>query len=146
MRIPSDRIVASCRLLLGLTVAALLGCAAPGVDPGGSVPLAQTTLMAGWEQHFTIEWTVEPYGEGTRQLRGYVNNQHGERAVDVRLLVRGLDRSGAVVSRRIDFVPGGVSGFGRAPFVIQHVGAADRYEVSVWTYTWEQSSSEDRDR
>lgn len=146
MRTLAEFIDARLSLVLGLAVTVLAGCATPAMDPGGSVPSSQTTLMAGWEHHFTIEWTVEPEAETTRLLRGYLNNRHGERAEDVRVLARGLDSSGAVVGRRIAFVPGGVSGFGRAPFVIQRMPAADHYEVSVWTYTWHQSGSQDRDR
>jgi len=40
-----------------------------------------------------------------------------------------------VLGERIEWIPGGVSGFGRAYFEIPHLPAADRYLVTVWDYS-----------
>jgi hypothetical protein len=125
----------SLSLALGLVVLTTTGCASTDAfSPSGSA----TTLMYGWELHFTLEWTVEPEAGDARQLKGYVNNLYGGYATDVRLLAQALDASGTVVGRRIAFVPAGVPGFGRSSFVIQHLPPADHYQVSVWTYDFHQ--------
>jgi hypothetical protein len=100
-----------------------------------------TTLMAGWERHFALEWTVEVEQDGTRRLRGYVQNQHGEAVEQVRVLARALDAPGAVVGQRINWVPGTVGGFGRAYFEVPNLPPADSYMLTVWDYTLVQSSS-----
>jgi len=100
-----------------------------------------TTLIPGWERDFALEWTVEPEGDGTRRLDGYVTNRYGEYAADIRLLVQGLDASGAVVSRHIAWGPNGVGGFGRAYFEIRHLPAAHQYQVFVWDYRRIESAS-----
>lgn len=100
---------------------------------------AATTLMTGWEGRFKLEWSVESEAGGTRRIRGYITSQHGEYAEPVRLLAQALDASGAVVGRRIAWVPGGVNGFQRAYFEIPDLPSAQGYRVSVWDYTFLQS-------
>jgi hypothetical protein len=112
-------------------------CATGGhATPSGST----TTLMAGWERHFALEWTVAVDQDGTRRLRGYVQNQHGEAVEQVRVLARALDAPGAVVGQRISWVPGNVAGFGRAYFEVPNLPPGDRYLLTVWDYTFIQSS------
>lgn len=98
-----------------------------------------TTLTAGWERHFTLEWTVAPTRGGARRLTGYVTSRHGANAEPVRLLTQALDASGALVGQRIEFVPGGVGGFQRAYFEVEDLPPANQYRVSVWDYTLQQS-------
>jgi hypothetical protein len=120
------------------SIAVLATACATGshVTPSGST----TTLMAGWERHFALEWTVEVDQDGTRRLRGYVQSQHGEAVEQVRILARALDAPGAVVGQRIGWVPGTVAGFGRAYFEVPSLPPADRYLLTVWDYTFIQSS------
>src|SRR2546428_11062500 len=121
---------------LGLTAVVIAACSTSSyLSSTGS----NVTLMAGWEQHFTLEWTAEPESDGARRVSGYVYNRHGEYALSVRLLAQALDPAGAVVGQRIEWVPGGVNGFGRAYFTVAHLPAADKYRVTVWDYTWLQS-------
>jgi hypothetical protein len=95
--------------------------------------------MAGWEQHFTLEWTPEPEGSNARRVTGYIYNRHGEAAVGVRVLAQAVDGSGAVIGQRIEFVPQGVGGFGRKYFIVPHLPIADTYRVTIWDYTWLQA-------
>ena len=122
---------------LGLIAVAVTACGttASYLTPSGST----TTLMAGWERHFTLDWTMKPEAGDTRQLEGHIFNQHGEYAVDVSLLAHALDGAGGIVGHRIAWVAGGVAGFGRSFFIIQHLPPADHYRVTVWTYTFHQS-------
>jgi hypothetical protein len=100
--------------------------------------MTATTLMAGWEQHFTLEWAADQGQNGARRVSGYVYNRHGEYALDLRLLAQALDPSGAVIGQRIAWVPGGVGGSGRAYFEVPNLPPANSYRVSVWDYTWAQ--------
>jgi len=118
---------------VGLLALVLSGYA-PGAHaavPSGSI----TTLMPGWERFFTIQWTVSSERAGSRELDGYVANQYGHYAREMRLLVRSLDASGAVIDQRIVWMPTGVGGFGRAYFDVRHLPAADHYRVDVWDYS-----------
>ncbi len=127
---------------LGLIAVAVTAC---GTTSSYLTPsVSTTTLMAGWERHFTLDWTVEPEQGETRRLRGYIYNHHGEYADSVRVLARVLDPSGAVVGQRIAWVPGGVGGFGRAYFEVPHLPPADTYRLTVWDYAFTQSDSSDK--
>ncbi len=117
---------------LGL-VAVVTAC---GTGSSYSIPSGSTTtLMAGWEGKFTLEWQAEPEPSGTQRLRGYVVSRYGQKAEPVRVLGRALDGSGNVVGQRIAWVVGGSGGFGRAYFQIPNLPAADRYVVTIWDYT-----------
>jgi len=127
-------------LLIGLIVTMAAACAGTGASP----PLTSTatTLMSGWEQHFTVEWAAGQGQNGLRRVSGYVYNRHGEFATSLRVLAQALDPSGAVVGQRIAFVPGGVNGFGRVYFEVPNLPAANNYRVSVWDYTWFQADGD----
>lgn len=133
--------VASMRLgLLAGVIVATAACSATG----GSVPstTSVTTLTAGWEQHFTLEWTAGQGKNDTRRVTGYIENRHGEFAMNVRVLAQALDPAGAVLGQRIAWVVGGVNGFGRAYFEVANLPVAETYRVSVWEYTWFQADGD----
>jgi len=122
-------------------MAAMLGACA-----GASPPLTMTTttLMSGWEQHFTVEWAADQGRNGARRVTGYVYNWHGEYAEGLRVLAQALDPTGAVIGQRIAFVPSGVGGSGRVYFEVPNLPAASSYRVSVWDYTWVQGTGNKR--
>jgi hypothetical protein len=123
-------------LLIGAIVTMGAGCATNGAVPSPGSP---TTLMSGWEHHFSIDWTAVEQTGNTRRVSGYVSNHNGEFATHLRVLAQALDLAGAVVGQRIAYVPGGVGGFGRAYFIVPSLPIADSYRVSVWDYTWNQA-------
>ncbi len=129
--------------LLGLIVLTAAACASTGAEPPLSSS-ATTTMMYGWERHFTLEWTAEPESSGARRVKGYLYNKNGEMALTVRVLAQALDSSGAVVGQRIEPIPGGIGGFGRAYFIVANLPAANSYRVSVWDYSWFQAPSDRR--
>jgi len=90
------------------------GAAARGVSP------STTTLMAGWQQKFELDWQAKPGPDGTQRIQGYIVSRHGHSAEPVRVLVQVLDASGAAMDYRIAWIPGGVPGFGRAYFEVAH--------------------------
>ena len=124
--------------LVGLIALTAAACATTGAEPPLSSS-ATTTLVYGWERHFTLEWAAEPQRIDSRRVSGYLYNRSGEGALTVRVLAQALDASGVVVGQRIQSIPGGVGGFGRAYFTIPNLPEANSYRVSVWDYTWFQS-------
>lgn len=132
--------MATLRLVVLVSVLAGMTASCASLEAGANLPLSSTatTLMYGWENHFTLEWASDPGRNGSRQVSGYVYNRKGEYALDMRVLAQAMDASGTVVGQRIAFVPGGVGGAGRAYFVVPDLPAASSYRVSVWDYTWAQ--------
>jgi len=123
-------------LLIGAIVTTTASCATSGAVPPPGSP---TTLMYGWEHHFSIDWTAVEQTGNTRRVSGYVQNHNGEFATHLRVLAQAVDSTGAVLGQRIAYVPGGVGGFGRAYFIVPGLPIADSYRVSVWDYTWNQA-------
>ena len=119
-------------LLASLITTMTAACAGTGASP--PLTVTDTTLMSGWEQHFTIEWSA---AQG--RVIGYVYNHKGEYAEDVRLLAKALDPAGAVIGQHIALV-GGVGSSG-AYFEVPNLPAASSYRVSVWDYTWANSKA-----
>ena len=134
--------MATLRLALLVSLVAAMTGACAGTAASPPLTMTATTLMAGWEQHFTLEWAADPGQNGVRRVTGYVYNRHGEYALDVRLLAQALDPSGAVVGQRIAWVLGGVGGSGRAYFEVPNLPGANSYRVSVWDYTWAQGAGD----
>src|SRR5438067_10176716 len=64
-------------LLIGLILTMSVACASTGAAP--SPGTTYTTLMAGWEHHFRIDWTAADQSPGARTVSGYVSNQNGDR-------------------------------------------------------------------
>ena len=107
------------------------------ISPSPSV----TTLMAGWQQKFDVEWHVAPEPAGTQRIEGYVVSRYGRTAEPLRVLVLAVDASGAELSHRIVWIPGGVSGFGRSYFEVGHLPSADHFVVSIWDYSLRKEPS-----
>jgi ABC-type glycerol-3-phosphate transport system substrate-binding protein len=124
-------------VLVGLIATMSVACA----DLASAPPLSMTTttLTAGWEHHFTVEWAAAEQSQSSRKVTGYVYNRNGESAVNMRMLAQAVDSAGVVVGQRIAYLPGGVGGFGRAYFEVPNLPATAGYRVSVWDYTWLQS-------
>ncbi len=121
---------------LGLIAITVTACGTAGYSsPSGSI----TTLMAGWERRFSLDWVVEPGPGESRRVRGYISSHYGGAAEPVRILAQALDSSGAIVGQRIAWVPGGVNGFQRAYFEVAPLPPAATYRVSVWDYSILQS-------
>ena len=60
-------------LLISLVVTMGVPCARTGATPPRS--MTTTTLMAGWEHHFTVEWAAAEQNPTARKVSGYVYNQ-----------------------------------------------------------------------
>jgi ABC-type glycerol-3-phosphate transport system substrate-binding protein len=123
------------RLAWLISAIVTMNAACASTNPNLTPSSTTTTLMSGWEQHFAIEWAAAEQGPNTRRVSGYVYNQNGETATQIRVLAQALDPNGAVVGQRIAYVVGGVGGFGRAYFDVPNLPATPAYRVTVWDYT-----------
>ena len=119
---------------LGVINAAVSGCASMGNPLTG--PTEFDSLVPGWESKFSVDWKVEPAPDGTSRLYGRVSSHYGQYASPFRLLGMAVDSSGKVVAQRIEWVQGGVPGFGQAYFQIDRLAAAPTYRVTVWDYSF----------
>lgn len=120
-----------------MAVAALAGCAGNHLVPPDGV----TTLEPAWPNWFRLEYGVDTGANGARRISGYLYNNYGEPAHDVQILTQALDPSGAIVSQRIEWLSGGmVPPLGRTYFEVRGLPAAEQYRVSVWSFTFHQST------
>ena len=119
---------------LGVITAAVSGCVSTGNPLTG--PTEFDTLVPGWESKFSVAWKVEPAQDGTSRLYGRISSGYGQYAAPFRVLGMAVDSSGKVVAQRIEWVQGGVPGFGQAYFEIDHLAVAPSYRVTVWDYTF----------
>jgi len=122
-------------VLIVLLGAALLGSA--GCQSAGMVPSADvtTTTPGITEQWFRVNWSVEPEHDGLRRVDGHVENLSGAGATSIQLLVQSFDASGALVSQKLQWLGGGLPSGSRTYFAFRRLAPADRYRVSVWSYT-----------
>jgi hypothetical protein len=126
-------------LLANVITTMAAACAGTGASPPQPLTMPATTLMSGWEEHFTVEWAATPTNGG-RRITGRVYDHKGEYAEDVRLLAQALDASGTVIDQHIASVRGGVGSAG-AYFEVPNLPAASAYRVTVWDYTLATSKS-----
>ena len=122
----------------GLLISLVATIGATGVGAAPEPSVTTTTMMAGWEAHFTIEWTPVSESPSTRKITGFVYNNYGSYATRLRVLAQAIDSDGALVGQRIAFVPEGVGGFGRVQFEVPGLPVTENYRVSIWDYTWIQ--------
>ena len=91
---------------------------------------AQNYAISGAERYFRVE------AEGIKSRRwgpevgGYIYNDYGSAAANVRLLIEGQDASGATVSSVVAQIAGVVPGNNRLYFEVR-VPAAESYRVRV---------------
>jgi hypothetical protein len=113
---------------LGFGLLCFGGCATsvPATGPA-------TTAIIGWERWLRVDFTSEP-GSAGHELSGYVYSTHGAPIGNVQLLAQALDANGAVVSGKIEWLPGVVPGLQRTYFRIPGMPAAASYRVTVWWF------------
>ncbi|MGH7277668.1 MAG: hypothetical protein ACREJG_03185 [Candidatus Rokuibacteriota bacterium] len=94
---------------------------------------AQSFGTVGGERYFRLDW------EGGRSERwgpivsGYIYNDYGAPATNLRLLVEALDEAGKTVSTHVTLVPGTAPGNNRLYFE-QRVPAAARYRLRILSW------------
>jgi hypothetical protein len=117
-------------LLVGLVVVAIAGCGF------SSQPLEP--LVTGSQQYFTLEWQTARRGNQPA-VQGYIRNNWGFAAANVRLLVEGLEPPGRLVGQRVIWLGGQLTPGTRAYFETT-MPPAPTYRVRVFAYDWIQSA------
>ena len=103
---------------------------------GAGLARAQNFSTPNAEKFFRVEWQAEQTKKGQPAIRGFVYNEYGNWAGDVRLLVEGLDASGQPVSRTRGYVNGDVPPRGRIPFEVILPAPAATYRVTIEYFSW----------
>jgi hypothetical protein len=120
------------RTLLVTVALALAGCA-PTTSGGG--PL--TPLVVGWEQFFTLTWSVGDRS-GRPVVTGRIRNNWNFAAANVRLLVDELDANGQIVNQQIGWLGFTLTPGTSAPFEIPVAHRTPNHRVSVFAFDWIQ--------
>lgn len=117
-------------LLLATMVLLALGAGRP-VRPAAALAASATV-----DQRIRLDWEMKIGRGGRAVIQGYVYNDNGRPASDVRLLVETLDGSGAVIARDIGFVREVVQFNDRAYFEVPLKATGASYRVSVTSLDW----------
>ena len=83
---------------------------------------------------FRVEWEPGTTKKGAPVVRGYIRNDTGFNANQVKLLIEGLDSGGAVASTQVGYLAGMVPAFNRLYFEVPVKAAASSYRVRVASY------------
>ena len=113
-------------VLLALVVLGAGGCG------GASGPLEP--LVVGTQQYFSIEWQSSPRGS-QRVVQGYIKNNWGFAATNMRLLVDALEPDGRLVTQRLIWLGGQLTPGTRAYFETP-MPPAPSYRVRVFAFDW----------
>jgi hypothetical protein len=117
-------------LIVGLSV--LMAVLAPPVP-------AQEGQVYGADQFFQLIW--EPVEDGGRfSVGGYVINNYGLEAINVRLMVESLDVHGRVVARTIGYVNYPIPPSARG-FFEMFPPKSSNFRVYVLSWDWRRSPS-----
>ena len=117
------------RTMRTLTLAAVLGLAL--ATP--SIGRVLEPMVVGWERIFKLDYEAKDKA-GRPVVSGYVHNDSPYTIARVQLLVEGLDRNGAILGQRVDWVPGALTPFSRAYFESPAPQRAPQYRVRVFAY------------
>jgi hypothetical protein len=99
-------------------------------------PAAAVSAPSGIDPRIRLDWEAGTRRGGKPVIRGYVYNDYGRAAADVRLLVETLDASGAVIAKTIGFVHGVVQFNARTYFEVPLKAAGASYRVTVTSFDW----------
>ena len=100
---------------------------------------AQTYRVYGAERYFTLTWEPGNY-QGRPTVAGYVANEWGIAAANVRLLIEVLDGAGQVTESVVGYVNGFVLPGTHVYFEV-FVPQASAYRVAVLSWDWRYAPS-----
>jgi hypothetical protein len=101
-----------------------------------AAPLTAVTAPSGIDPRLRLEWESGENRAGRPVITGYLYNDYGRAAINVRLLAETLDGAGQIVARTIAFVPGNVPGSNRSYFSVPLKTAGANYRVTVTSFEW----------
>jgi len=116
------------RLFTLVALAVMLGAAGP--------PAAAVTSPSGIDSRLRLDWEIGQTRSGQPLISGYIYNDYGRAANNVRFLVETLDPSGRIIDRTLGFVPGSVPVFGRRYFDVPLKRPGASYRITVTAFEW----------
>jgi hypothetical protein len=118
-------------LILGLLAWSVAGCVSlPSTTTQGRT---LEPLEPSWERIFKLQWEIgERRGEPV--ITGYLMNDSPYDVERIRVLVEGLDESGAIAAQRLTWVLGQITAFSRVYLEAPVPGRYPRYQVRVFAY------------
>jgi len=125
------------RFRIAVTSLAIVMMAPAAATPRAT---AQSDFGAPLQRWFRLEWTVSGEDASPRRVTGFIHNDYGTSAGEVRLLVEALDRSGRIVDRRYQWIPGSLPPLSRTYFDVKGLPPADSYRVSVHSFNIYEST------
>jgi hypothetical protein len=137
VKIAGSPCVVGAWLRIALTCFAIAIIAGAVTAPTAS---AQSDFGAPLQRWFRLEWTVSDEAAGRRRVTGWIHNDYGTSAGEVRLVVEALDRSGRIVDRRYQWLPGSLPPLSRTYFDVSGLPAADSYRVGVHSFNIYEST------
>jgi hypothetical protein len=112
---------------------ACAGGAPQSASSGSAAQGAPSYGIYGVESYFKVEWQPDERG-GKPLVSGYVTNQWGLGARNVRLRVEALDAGGGVTATYIGYVNGYVTPGSRVYFEVPVPAKAPNYRVTVLSF------------
>jgi hypothetical protein len=101
---------------------------------------SQSYRVYGAERYFTLTWEPGSY-RGRPTVAGYVGNEYGIAAANVRLLVESLDASGEVTGTTVGYVNGFVLPGTHVYYEVFVPARAPAYRVAVLSWDWRYAPS-----
>ena len=95
---------------------------------------------SGIDPRLRFEYEVGRW-HGQPEIQGYIYNDYGRPANNVRMIVETLDESGKVVGRAYGFVVGIVPVFNRTPFNVPLKATGASYRLTVTSFEWRDGGS-----
>ena len=130
--------------LITVVALAVLGMGLTAVVPGVEVETASAQDQAHQtlaDPFFRVDYTTEPDGHGTTRITGYVYNDHGKAAAQIRLRITELDASGVTLASYVEPVVETVPALGRAFFDIKVPDEGIVYRVTVESWDTVEAAS-----
>ena len=106
---------------------------AAGVAGSQAVTPAAAQSWTTPDRGFRVEWEAAQARRGP-VIRGYVHNDSGYTAANVRLLIESLDAGGQVTATTIGYLPGTAPPFDRLYFEVPLKATAPTYRVRVGSW------------
>jgi len=102
---------------------------------------AVTITPSGIDPRLRLEWEAHEDRRGRPVIAGYVYNDSGQPAINLRLVAEALDASGQVVDRAVGFVTAGVPAFNRSYFSVALHRAGAGYRIALTGFDWKDNGS-----
>jgi hypothetical protein len=107
-----------------------------------AVPMAASAVTlspSGIDPRLRLEWEAHEDRRGRPVISGYIYNDSGQPAINLRLVAEGVDTSGHVVDRAVGFVTAGVPAFNRSYFSVALHQSAAGYRIAVTGFDWKNN-------